>query len=59
LYKKKAYKISTMNTPPKKVEPKEDQRQSQEFKDQKRQQAEGQKRDESGKFVSKSQSKLA
>ena len=48
-----------MNNPPKKAKTKEDQRQSQEFKDQKRQQAEGQRRDESGKFVCKNERKLA
>jgi hypothetical protein len=43
---------------PKNVESKEgDQRQSKEFKQQKRQQAESQPRDESGKFIPKSENK--
>jgi hypothetical protein len=46
-----------MNNQSKNIQKKEDQRQSQEFKEQKRQQAVSQPRDESGKFVPKSENK--
>jgi hypothetical protein len=46
-----------MNNKTKNIEGKDDQRQSQEFKEQKRKQADSQPRDESGKFVPKSERK--